>query len=132
MQPCYGQDKIVSNDSKRAWYKIGDLRINFKADKDELKFTKTNTSTCKAILLRFTNAPVSVGDMQVHYENGSIEEIPISADYGAATETGIIHLKNCDAPISKLVLYCRSIPGAETDETQIELWGLNDAALVTR
>jgi hypothetical protein len=124
---CYAQDMRTSHCSKPGWKKLNEIKVDLKNDNDELLLT--GTSICNAIVLKFTNGPVYVGDMEIYYDDKSSENISLSNEFASESESQIIYLKNNGTTIRKIMLYCRSIPNAEADETQIELWGLTNEPL---
>ena len=113
--------EIVTN-GKPGWHKIGDANVDFKADKDE--FLVFGKDRFKAIQLKVTDAPVRVEDMQVFYDGGAKEDVPVRADFNAGSESRVIDLKNHSEGIKKVIFVYHTRPNMKVDKAHIELWGL--------
>src|SRR5436853_2571613 len=63
----YAQKPAVMMSSKPGWHKIGEVTADFKKEKDEI--IVLGADRFKSILLKVTDAPVSISDLTVYFEN---------------------------------------------------------------
>jgi hypothetical protein len=118
----HAQKPEVVTNNKPGWHKIGDANVNFKTDKDE--FVVIGKDRFKSIRLKVTDAPVHLEDLQVFYEGGGKEDVPLKEDFSAGSESRVIPLKNNSAEINKVTFIYRTQPNKKVDKAHIELWGL--------
>lgn len=113
--------EVITN-NKPGWHKIGDANVSFKTDKDE--FVVFGKDKFKAIQVKVTDAPVRIEDMQVWYDGGAKEDVPLRSDFNAGGESRIIDLKEHSSGIKKVTFVYRTRPNMRVDKAHIELWGL--------
>jgi hypothetical protein len=118
----YAQKPEIITSKKAGWHKIGEANVNFKADKD--KFIIMGADRFKAIKVKVTDAPVHIENLEVTYENGDMEDIPIRSSLKAGAETRVINLKKKDAELKAVEFMYRTVPNAKNEKAHIELWGL--------
>ncbi|MEP6466997.1 MAG: hypothetical protein ABJB05_11865 [Parafilimonas sp.] len=111
---------ITSN--KAGWHKIGETTVDFKTDKD--KIIVIGADNFKSIKLKAVDAPVHIESLEVVYENGDPEQIPVRYDFKAGTESRNIDLKGNDRKIKEINMVYRTVPNWKGDKAHIEIWGL--------
>jgi len=113
--------EVVTND-KPGWHKIGETSVNFETDRDVVKVW--GADNFKALQIKATDAPVHIADMQVVYENGQPEDIPIRYDFKKGTESRVIDLQGHERKIKEINFVYRTVPNSKGDKAHIEIWGL--------
>lgn len=118
----HAQKPEVVTTNEPGWHKIGDANVNFKSDKDE--FVIFGKDRFRKILVKVTDAPVHMEDLQVIYDNGYKEDIPIRNDFRPGSDSRAIDLKNHEHGLKKVVFFYKTVPNYQVDKAHIELWGL--------
>jgi hypothetical protein len=62
--------------------------------------------------------------MQVIYENGEPEDIPVRNDFKQGTESRAIDLKGYERKIKEITFVYRTVPNWKGDRAHIEIYGL--------
>ena len=113
--------EVVTND-KPGWHKIGETSVNFQADRDVVKVW--GADKFKALQIKATDAPVHIEDMQVVYENGQPEDIPIRYDFKKGTESRVIDLQGYERKIKEINFVYKTVANSRDEKAHIEIWGL--------
>ena len=113
--------EVVTND-KPGWHKIGETHVDFKTDKDVVKVW--GADKLKALQIKAVDAPVHIENMEVVYENGEPEDIPIRYDFKQGTESRAIDLKGYERKIKEINFVYRTVPNWTGDKAHIEIYGL--------
>lgn len=116
------QKPEVVTTKKTGWHKIGDARVDFKADKDQ--FIVLGNDRFKSIQIRIKDAPLHVEDMQIFYEGGDKEDVALKSDFDAGSHSRVIELKGGSAEINKVVFVYNTVPNSSIAKAELELWGL--------
>jgi hypothetical protein len=117
----HAQKPEVVTKNEPGWHKIGDSKVDFKSDKDQ--FAIVGRDRFKAILFKVNDAHVHFDDVQIFYEGGGKENIPVNADLNPGTESQVINLKNGSAELKKVVFVYRTVANSNVDKAQVKLWG---------
>jgi hypothetical protein len=113
--------EVVTN-NKPGWHKIGETSVDFKADRDVVKVW--GADRFKSLRIKATDAPVHIENMQVVYENGEPEDIPIRFDFKQGAESRAIDLKGYERKIKEVNFVYRTVPNWKGEKAHIEIWGL--------
>jgi len=113
--------EVVTND-KPGWHKIGETHVDFKTDKDVVKIL--GADKFKALQIKAVDAPVHIESMQVVYENGAPEDIPVRYDFKKGTESRAIDLKGYERKIKEITFVYRTAPNSQDKAAHIEIYGL--------
>ena len=113
--------EVVTND-KPGWHKIGETHVDFKSDKDVVKVW--GADHFKALQIKAVDAPVHIESMQVSYENGELEDIPVRFDFKKGTESRAIDLKGTEKRIKEITFVYRTAPNSNDKAAHIEIYGL--------
>jgi len=118
----YAQKPAVVTDKAPGWQKIGETKVNFDTEKDEIAVL--GADKFKSIKLRVTDASVNISDLEVYYEQGDKETIPVRSEIKPGAETRSYDLKGSDREIKKVVYIYKTLPNSANDKAHVELWGL--------
>lgn len=116
------QKVAVVTKNKPGWQKIGETNVDFKVDKDVVKVW--GADNFKSIRIKTTDAPVHIEALQIVYENGDPENIPVRYDFKAGTESRAIELAGYERRIKEITFVYRTIPNWKGDHAHVEIWGL--------
>jgi hypothetical protein len=118
----YAQDPGVVVSSKPGWHKIGEVKASFKMENESISVL--GADRFKSIKLKVTDAPINIERVQVFYESGDMEEIPVKSELKAGAETRTIDLKGNSKELKKVVFTYKTVPNAKDEKAHVELYGL--------
>ena len=116
------QKVAVVTGTKAGWHKIGETNVDFKADHDVVKVW--GEDRFKALRLKATDAPLHIESLQVVYENGEPENIPVRYDFKKGTESRSIDLRGYERKIKEIDFVYNTVPNFKADKAHLEIWGL--------
>jgi hypothetical protein len=111
---------VVSN--KAGWHKIGEVKASFKMENESIAVL--GADKFKSIKLKVTDAPINIERVQVFYESGETEEIPVRSELKAGAETRTIDLKGSTQELKKVVFTYKTTANNKDDKAHVELYGL--------
>jgi hypothetical protein len=111
---------VVSN--KAGWHKIGEVKASFKMENESIAVL--GADKFKSIKLKVTDAPINIERVQVFYESGEMEEIPVRSELKAGAETRTIDLKGSTQELKKVVFTYKTISNSKDEKAHVELYGL--------
>jgi hypothetical protein len=106
---------------KAGWHKIGEITAAFKMENESI--VVMGNDEFKSIKLKVTDAPINIEMLQVYYEDGDSEEIPVKSELKTGAETRVMDLK-ASKDIKKVSFTYKTIPNSKNDKAHVELWGL--------
>jgi hypothetical protein len=118
----HAQQPVVVTDKEAGWHKIGDAKVDFKTDKD--RFIIIGADRFKSVKVKAFDAAVKIEEMQIFYEGGAKESVPVAAELNPGDESKVIALKNHSAELKKVVFVYKTVSNASAEKARIELWGM--------
>ena len=122
LNSAFAQKPSVMLGDKPGWFKIGEVKADFEAEDQSI--TVLGNDKFKSILLKVTEAPINIMDLQVFYESGETEEIDIKNELQPGSETRKIDLKGADQDIQKVRFTYKTLPNQKAEKAHVELYGL--------
>jgi hypothetical protein len=113
--------EVVTN-NKPGWHKIGETTVDFKSDRDVVKIW--GADAFKSIRLKAVDAPVHIENLEVVYQDGEPEQIPVRFDFKAGSESRNIDLKGYKRRLKEINMVYKTVPNWKGDKAHIEIWGL--------
>ena len=115
------QTTVISNDTT-GWYKIGEAKVDFKRDRDEI--VVLGADKFKSIKLVIINSPIDLKDLEIHYETGNKQDVNINKSLKAADESGVIDLEDGgQRSIKKIVFVYKTEANSMDVNAYIQVWG---------
>jgi len=115
------QTTVISNDTT-GWYKIGEAKVDFKRDRDEI--VVLGADKFKSIKLVVINSAIDLKDLEIHYETGNKQDVNINKSLKAADESGVIDLENGgQQSIKKIVFVYKTKENSMDENAFIQVWG---------
>jgi hypothetical protein len=111
----------ISAESQARWEKLGQRKVNFKADKDEIGVGRFE-GFFDALQLKVKKGPINMHKMVVHFHNGDTKEIELRNNFTAGSESRVIDLPGNRRIIDKVVFWYDTKNFAE-GKAIVELWG---------
>ncbi len=103
------------------WERLGQRKVNFKVDKDEIDVGRFE-GFFDALRLKVEKGPVNMHKMVVHFHNGETKEIELRDNFTAGSEIRIIDLPRNRRIIDKVVFWYDTKDFAN-GKAIVELWG---------
>lgn len=116
--------KIVTSD-KSGWHKIGETTVDFKTETDEILVIGANRF--KSLKIKVTEASINLVSIDVYFDKGSQQSIPIGQEFKGAGETKEIPLNGTgERNVEKVIFRYKTITSAgdKNKKAHVELWGL--------
>lgn len=123
IQPATAQKPGVVLGNEPGWQKIGETVASFKSQDESISVIGADEFS--AIKIRVEDAPLEIDRMQVFYESGDMEEIDVKETIQAGSESKVIRLEHPDRDIQKVAFTYNTVPNAEGEKADVELYGLN-------
>ncbi|MCW3077316.1 MAG: hypothetical protein JWO32_1925 [Bacteroidetes bacterium] len=114
------QKPEVITSNKQGWHKIGEVTASFKMENESI--VVLGNDKFKSIKLKVTDAPLNLVILQVYYDGGGVEEIPVKSELKAGAETRVIAIK--EKAIKKVSFTYKTLPNSQHDKAHVELWGM--------
>jgi len=119
--PVYSFTKDHAAFSQARWEKLGQRKVNFKADKDEIGVGKYE-GFFNALRLKVTRGSITMKKMVVHFHNGEEREVELRENFTDGSTSRVIDLPANIRLIDKVVFWYESSSVAG-NKPIIELWG---------
>jgi hypothetical protein len=115
------QPAVVVSD-KTGWHKIGETKVDFTKDHDEVSVIGSD----KFAMMKFkvTDAAIDIMDVEVYYESGDNQKVNLGSSIKAAGESRTIDLNGGERRIKKIVFTYKSIPNYKDKKSHVEIWGM--------
>ena len=124
-QPAMAQKPGVVIGDEPGWQKIGETVASFKTQDESI--VVIGADEFSALKIKVEDAPLEIERLQVFYESGEMEEIDVKKRIGAGEESEVFRLRNPERDIQKVAFTYNTVPNAEGEKADIELYGLNPA-----
>jgi hypothetical protein len=116
------QTTVITSDTT-GWYKIGEAKVDFKRDRDEI--VVLGADKFKSIRLEIINSAIDLKDLEIHYEKGKKQDVNINKSLKAADGSGVIDLEDGgQRSIKKIVFVYKSKANIADENASLEVWGL--------
>jgi hypothetical protein len=122
LNSAFAQEPSVMLSDDPGWHKIGEVKADFEAEDQSI--TVLGNDKFKSILLKVTDAPINIMDLQVFYESGETEKIDVKNELQPGSETKKIDLKKTDQEIQKVRFTYKTLPNQKDEKAHVELYGL--------
>lgn len=112
---------IVASD-RTGWHKIAETTVEFKNDRDEI--VVMGADRFAAIKFKVTDAAIDLRDLEVYYESGDKQDIPVRATVDRGGESRVIDLNGGERSLKKIVFVYKTVPNQKEEKAHVEVWGL--------
>lgn len=121
IETAQAQKPGVVLDNDPGWQKIGETIASFK-EQDE-SIAVLGADEFAAIKIKVKDAPLEIERLQVFYESGDMEEIDVKKRIAKDGESQVIRLEHPNRDIQKVAFTYRTVPNAEGEKADVELFG---------
>ncbi len=114
------QPTVVMSD-KTGWHKIGETKVDFTKDKDEV--IVMGADRFAKIKFKVTDAPIEFTAIEIFYESGDNQKIPMSTLIKSPGESRTIDLNGGERSLKKIVFMYKTIPNYKDKKAHVEIYG---------
>lgn len=114
------QPAVVISD-KTGWHKIGETKVDFTKDRDEV--IVMGADRFASMKFKVTDAPIDITDVEVYYESGDNQKINLGSAIKAPGESRVVDLNGGERSIKKIVFMYKTIPNYKDKKAHVEIWG---------
>jgi len=97
---------VVARD-KEGWDKIGETKVNFKAEKDEIMAMGKDKYT--SVKLKITDAAIILTAFEIYFDNDAVQKVTIEKEIKGPGETKEIKLDGGERNIKKVVFVYKTL-----------------------
>ena len=119
------QPKVVLSDAT-GWHKIGSTTVDFQKESDEVLVIGANRFA--SIKFKITEAPIEIESIEVFYDSGDSQNIPIKSKIEAGKESREIKLNGGERNVKKIVFHYKTMPNNNDKKAVVEIWGMKTNA----
>jgi len=113
---------VVLND-KSGWHKIGETRVDFTHESDEIMVIGANKFG--SVKIKVTDAPVNLKSFDIYFDKGDVQNVSIGESIKAPGESRVVQLEgNSERVIKKMVLRYNTANSNAGKKAHVEIWGL--------
>jgi len=110
------------NTAAGSWQYLGDKWVNFGVDHDELMLGNIRDNF-RQIRLRVTDGPLHIMDMKVHFDNGSVQDVPLRSLIKQGQQSRIIDLNGGSRSLEKITFWYETV-GFRKGRSRVAVWAL--------
>ncbi|MEO5572398.1 MAG: hypothetical protein ABIT08_10120 [Bacteroidia bacterium] len=112
---------IISD--KPGWHKIGEMHVDLKKDRDEMKVL--GKDQFRQIKFKAEDAAIEFNDIEIYFENDNTPQIiHIGMILKKDEETKSMDLRGTNKPINKIVFMYKTAPNQLEEKAEVEIYGL--------
>ena len=109
------------NKNDGAWRLLGDKKVGFGVDHDEIVFGNWGDDV-RQVKLKVTDGPLKMYDMTIHFDNGTSQEIPLKKQFPQGSESRVIDLNGGLRHLSR-ISFTYETRGFAKGKARIAVWG---------
>lgn len=103
------------------WEKLGQRKVNFKADRDEISGRWDGVFA--ALQIKVRGGSISIQKMVIHFRNGETRDIELRNNFTDGSESRVIDLPGNRRFIDHVVFWYESTSTSNGGKPVVELWG---------
>jgi hypothetical protein len=120
-----GDHTVVLSD-KTDWHKIGETRVSFNTDRDEI--TVTGADKFAALKFKVKDVPIHLMSLVAYFDDGDKQDINVNFPIKPKGESRVIEFNGGERDLKKVVFVYKTIANSSDREAQVEVWGLKTNA----
>lgn len=124
---CFGlqvkaQKAAIITSDKTGWQKIAETSVDFAKEKDEILVLGADRFA--SIRFKATEAPIELMGVEVVYESGDHQVIPIRKTITRESESEVMKLNGGERSLKKVAFTYKTQPNSADKKAHMQLWGL--------
>ena len=127
MNSLFGQDdRTVVLSDKTDWHKIGETKVNFDTDRDEVAITGADKFA--ALKFKVKDVPIHLMSMVAYFDDGGKQDINVNFPIKPKGESRVIEFDGGERDLKKVVFVYKTIANSSDRQAHVEIWGLKTNA----
>lgn len=119
---AFAQKPAVVVSDKSGWHKIGETKVDFEKDNDEVIVMVADRFA--ALKFKVTDAPIELIDLDVYFEDGTSKNVKVGYAVKAAGESSkVIDLPGSEQNLKKITFRYKTLPNRKDKKASVEIWG---------
>jgi len=114
------QPAVVISD-KTGWHKIGETKVDFTKDRDEV--VVMGSDKFASIKFKIEDAPIEITDIEIYYESGDNQKVKLGTAIKAPGESRVVNLNGGERSLKKIVFMYKTIPNYKDKKAHVEIYG---------
>ena len=106
-----------------SWTFLGDKNVGFVADHDVIHFGNWKDDV-RQIKLKITEGPLKMYRMNIHFDNGSVQEVTLRNRFAQGSESRVIDLDGGLRHLNKIEFWYET-KGFLRGKSRVAVWGRN-------
>ncbi len=106
-----------------SWTFLGDKNVGFRADHDVIHFGNWKDDV-RQIKLKITDGPLKMYRMNIHFDNGSVQEVTLRNRFAQGSESRVIDLDGGLRHLNKIEFWYET-KGFLRGKARVAVWGRN-------
>ena len=111
----------TQNNLPQKWEKLGQRKVNFKADRDEIGVGRVE-GFFTGLQIKVKKGPINMHKMVVHFRNGQTQEIELKNNFVAGDQSRVIDLPG-NVRVITTVVFWYDTKNFANSKAVVELWG---------
>lgn len=116
----------VEVSDKAGWHKIGETVVSFAKERDEIMVLGADRYA--KLKFKATDAGIMISDITISYEDGTKQDVPVSATMAMGAESRVIDVPGAEKDIARISFVYKTIPNQAKDKAHLEIWGFKTNA----
>jgi hypothetical protein len=117
----FAQKPAIITNEKSGWHKIGETRVDFKTETDEI--IVLGKDKFEFVKLFINDSPVNLISFIIYFEDNTMQNVSVGQEIKAAGETRVVDLKGAKR-IKKVSFVYKTVSNRKDEKANVELWGL--------
>jgi len=119
---AFAQKPAVVVSDKTGWHKIGETKVDFEKDHDEVMVMVADRFA--ALKFKVTDAPIELLDLDVYFEDGTSKNVTIGYAIKTPGESSrVIDLPGSEQNLKKIVFRYKTVANQKDKKAHVEIWG---------
>jgi hypothetical protein len=116
------QKPAVVMSDKTGWHKIGSTTVDFQKEQDEISVLGADRFA--ALKLRVDDAPVQIDDIEIYFEDNTMQRASIRTPLTAGAESRVIKIEGGEKDIARVSFIYKTVANGKNEKATVELWGM--------
>jgi len=116
----------VEVSDKTGWHKIGETTVSFDKERDEVMVLGADRYA--KLKFKVTDAGIIISDITISYEDGTKQDVPVSATMAMGVESRVIDVPGAEKDIARISFVYKTVPNQAKDKAHVEIWGFKSNA----
>jgi hypothetical protein len=118
---AFSQKPVILTSDKPGWHRIGELTMKEEADTSSVEVIGADSFS--AIRLKAEKGSVNIYEVNIYYEEGTPQCIPLEKVLKAGQQSRVISFRGGDRKLRRISLVGRKLPSEGDEKAEVRLTG---------